>query len=581
MQNYEKEIIKSNISTIEKFISSSNEDNQNYLLFNEKLFLEHNKWLENVKSQINKSIKGNNNFINFPDIKYNTEIFNLLEKIAKPNDYRNNIVNTNNKEDIIEKIDQLSDFNDIIGTVNSCSKYKRDSLISRIQNGNNNNINNINNNGSVEININLNNSENNRITFNEEDKKALDEDIIMTDVISSTEKVKLDSGNTEKDVNSLCTIIEQPSMEEMKKSMFSNNIPSNKFEEKNKTGNYILDLNNNNNMSNSTNTLINKSANNTNNYKPLKLSESNITPKKDENNINMNNINNNINFGNNSPVQFSFNKNGQKKNDNSSNNKNININNGNSINLNNNSKNEITFNFSSNKKFINDPSSNKKQDNQTQNGLISTPTLNPINTSKKIDNNNINNNNFINIITNTIDKISQENNNKNNNNINNNNTNKKYVQDLILLSSTKKINELKNKSQKKQKEKEKEKYEDDFEEYEMSDSSKRNDEEEEEEDELNTKFIPEWALDEDYINRQIIKQNNNKDLVYKSFGNFIVEHLNLNMIFETHYQAFDVRNSTADWRGDDSITNSSNNKYKDNNDNDLNEFFPNRKLQFV
>ena len=55
-----------------------------------------------------------------------------------------------------------------------------------------------------------------------------------------------------------------------------------------------------------------------------------------------------------------------------------------------------------------------------QNGLISTPTLNPINTSKKIDNNNINNNNFINIITNTIDKISQENNNKNNNNINKN-----------------------------------------------------------------------------------------------------------------------------------------------------------------
>ena len=304
MQNYEKEIIKSNISTIEKFISLSNEDNQNYLLFNEKLFLDHNKWLENVKSQINKSIKGNNNFINFQDIKYNTEIFNLLEKIAKPNDYRNNIVNNNHKEDIMEKIDQLTDFNDIIGTVNSCSKYKRDSLISRIQNGNNN-INNINNNGSVEININLNNSENNRITFNEEDKKALDEDIIMTDVISSTEKVKLDSGNTEKDVNSLCTIIEQPSMEEMKKSMFSNNIPSNKFEEKNKTGNYILDLNNNNNMSNSTNTLINKSANNTNNYKPLKLSESNITPKKDENNINQNNINN-INFGNNSPIQFSF-----------------------------------------------------------------------------------------------------------------------------------------------------------------------------------------------------------------------------------------------------------------------------------
>ena len=106
-------------------------------------------------------------------------------------------------------------------------------------------------------------------------------------------------------------------------------------------------------------------------------------------------------------------------------------------------------------------------------------------------------------------------------------------------------------------------------------------EDEEDDDELNTKFIPEWALDEDYINKQITKQNNNKDLVYKSFGNFVVEHLNLNMIFETHYQAFDVRNSTADWRMDDSITNSSKNKYKDVNDNDINDIFPNRKLQFV
>ena len=90
--NQEKEIIKSNISTIEKFITSSNEDTQNYLLFNEKLFLNHNKWLENIKSQINKSIKNQNNTINFTDINYNKEIFDILQKIAKPNSYRNNII---------------------------------------------------------------------------------------------------------------------------------------------------------------------------------------------------------------------------------------------------------------------------------------------------------------------------------------------------------------------------------------------------------------------------------------------------------------------------------------------------------
>ena len=112
----------------------------------------------------------------------------------------------------------------------------------------------------------------------------------------------------------------------------------------------------------------------------------------------------------------------------------------------------------------------------------------------------------------------------------------------------------------------------------MSDSSKRFEEEEDEDDELNGKFIPNWALDEEYINKQLLKQNNNKDLVYKSFGNFVVEHLNLNMIFETHNQVFDFRNSTADWRGDDSR---SKNKVTDINNIDGNDIFPNRQLQFV
>ena len=559
--NQEKEIIKSNISTIEKFITSSNEDTQNYLLFNEKLFLNHNKWLENIKSQINKSIKNKNNTINFSDVNYNKEIFNILQKIAKPNNYRNNYEKKNNKEDIMDKLDKLTDFNDIIGTVNSCSKYKRESLINKIHNNNNNNNN-------EEINININKTEGDRITFNDNEKNQIDDDIIMADIISSTQKVKIESDQMEKDANSLCTIVEQPSMEDMKKSMFSNIIPSNHFEEKNKTGNYILDLNNN--TSNISNTLTTKSANN-NNYKPLKLSESTITPKKDENNVN-NNSNNG--YAINLAPQFSFNKTGQKKNDNG--NSNNNINNSNSINLINN-KNEITFNFSSNKKILNDFSSNKKYESQKKNDIVTTPTLNPI------PHNINNNNNFINVITDTINNINQEKHDlfTNNNIIPNNNKSKKnYVQELVLLSSTKKVNEIKNKTQKKEKAKEKEKYEDDFEEYEMSDSSKRFEEEEDEDDELNGKFIPNWALDEEYINKQLLKQNNNKDLVYKSFGNFVVEHLNLNMIFETHNEIFDFRNSTADWRGDDSWAQNSRKKVDDVNDND-NNIFPNRKLQFV
>ena len=561
--NQEKEIIKSDITNISKFITSSNEDTQNYSLFNETLFHNHNNWLEKIKSQIRKSIKGKNANINFSDINYDKDMFNILKKISQPNDYRNaeNINNINiNKEDL-DKLDKLTDFNDIIESRNTCSKYKRESLIAKIHGKNNNE-----NNNEINNNDQNNSDNNNRITFN--DNKIIDEDIIMEDIISSTQKVKLDSFQVEKENNSLCTIIEQPSLEEMKKSLFSNQIISNNLEDKNKTGNYVLELNSNNNITNVSNGISNKSANN----KPLKLFESIITPKKEENNIIINT---------NSNQQFSFNKKVPEAQT-----QNININ----------KNNEITFNFSSNKKYLFDLSSNKKPLNEKinlisnskshkDNEIIDTPTLNPnnhLNSNNKVENNINNNNNIIDVLTNAINKATEEEKeeyNINNNNIlfnpiNTINTNKNYVQDIVLISSTKKNNELKNKIKNK-----KNKYEDDFEEYELSDSSKRGEEEEEyEDDDICDKFIPKWAKDKEYISSQLNRQNNNKELVFKSFGNFVVEHLNLNMIFETHNEVFDIRNSTADWRGDDSWTK---NKVTDVNDNDCNDIFPNRKLQFV
>ena len=561
--NQEKEIIKSDITNISKFITSSNEDTQNYSLFNETLFHNHNNWLEKIKSQIRKSIKGKNANINFSDINYDKDMFNILKKISQPNDYRiaENINNINiNKEDL-DKLDKLTDFNDIIESRNTCSKYKRESLIAKIHGKNNNE-----NNNEINNNDQNNSDNNNRITFN--DNKIIDEDIIMEDIISSTQKVKLDSFQMEKENNSLCTIIEQPSLEEMKKSLFSNQIISNNLEDKNKTGNYVLELNSNNNITNVSNGISNKSANN----KPLKLFESIITPKKEENNIIINT---------NSNQQFSFNKKVPEAQI-----QNININ----------KNNEITFNFSSNKKYLFDLSSNKKPLNEKinlisnskshkDNEIIDTPTLNPnnhLNSNNKVENNINNNNNIIDVLTNAINKATEEEKeeyNINNNNIlfnpiNTINTNKNYVQDIVLISSTKKNNELKNKIKNK-----KNKYEDDFEEYELSDSSKREEEEEEyEDDDICSKFIPKWAKDKEYISSQLNRQNNNKELVFKSFGNFVVEHLNLNMIFETHNEVFDIRNSTADWRGDDSWTK---NKVTDVNDNDCNDIFPNRKLQFV
>ena len=106
----------------------------------------------------------------------------------------------------------------------------------------------------------------------------------------------------------------------------------------------------------------------------------------------------------------------------------------------------------------------------------------------------------------------------------------------------------------------------------MSDSSNKGDDLDESE-----KFIPKWAMDKEYINQQIKKQNNNKELIFKSFGNFVVENLNLNMILETHYENLDLRNSTADWKGDDSFTID---KVINIDDKEIDTMFPNRKLQF-
>ena len=111
----------------------------------------------------------------------------------------------------------------------------------------------------------------------------------------------------------------------------------------------------------------------------------------------------------------------------------------------------------------------------------------------------------------------------------------------------------------------------------MSDSSIQEDRDDDGKENKNYKFIPKWAKDKEYINQQIKKQNNNKELIYKSFGNFIVENLNLNMIFETHNEEFEIRHSTADWRGDDSFVK---NKVINIDDKEIDNMFPNRKLQF-
>ena len=101
-------------------------------------------------------------------------------------------------------------------------------------------------------------------------------------------------------------------------------------------------------------------------------------------------------------------------------------------------------------------------------------------------------------------------------------------------------------------------------------------------DEINpNKFIPEWAKNEKYIEEQIKKQNENENYYKEIFGKFVIEKLNLNMIFETMNEKYNLRHSTADWKYD--ISNKNNNNiinYQHLNENS--NIFPqtNRQLHF-
>jgi hypothetical protein len=96
------------------------------------------------------------------------------------------------------------------------------------------------------------------------------------------------------------------------------------------------------------------------------------------------------------------------------------------------------------------------------------------------------------------------------------------------------------------------------------------------------KFIPRWAEDKKYIEEQIKKQNENENYYKEIFGKFIIEKLNLNMIFESMNEKYNLRNSTADWKYDISNKNNNNNIINYQHLNENSNFFPqtNRQLHF-
>ena len=553
----DKNDILFNMKSILNFINSKDEITYNYIQFNESLFLNHTKWLDHIRKEIKESIKNSDPNINISDMSYDNSLLTLLQKIAKPNNYHNNNENANenmNNNEIFEKIDELTNLenlNDMFGIINKCSKYKRDSLYKNEKNRNMIDINNkddlLENNFEIEYN----DKDINMEQFNYDKKNNFD---VMNNQIGDDE-------------NSLCTIVEIPSVEEREKNSKTSKIKNfgsnhnNINNENNMNVNNVIFENNNNSINNCD---INKNINDINCFKPPNIIESNVKGQKyneySTNKINIGdnyNITTSKNYNNKININIPFFTEIKSKDYN--------------LDKNNISSNDTIPTFhKSNNLISNQKASNKKE-------IILSKLDNKINPIQKIELSSLKNKNTIIIQTSRKKEQIQKNENENSSNGKNNNNNidlfhKNYVQRIILSSSKKAMNDMKNNK------KEKEKYEDDFEEYEISDSSLYAEAEDEVEVQDNNKFVPKWAKDEEYINEKIKKQNNDKDLVKKSFGKFVIENLNLNMILETHIKDFDIRNSTADWRGEDDSLEK--NKVTNIKNKEIDDMFPNRKLQF-
>ena len=653
-EQMDKEIILDNMNHLNEFIDSTNEVTWNYKKFNEDLNIAHNRWLDYVRDKIKESENSSESNITFSGIKYDNSdsLLSILKNISQPYNYRNNNENSKNNSKSINEKEDIFDFmnlkNIMASALNTCSKKKRQSLLSKIHNDENkkDTSNDIINNDNLEY------KENFEIEYNNEDDGDIN--INLDEYNSNHKQRKIDYNNSsfgtseKKDENSLCTIEEQPSMEDIEKSNFTqssfNFFNSKKFasshkiniqnnDDKNITSqnknNYILDFNNNIINSNKGNTLS-QDTEVKKNYKPINdfeavnssekynnySSSQNIDIKyNNNNNYLLSNIKNNHNnllineqispsfgqikdFASSSQKkdiqnnftkivvpQFTFRKNNEKMNNDdftfgvSTEKKNDN-NYSNTKNTDSFNKKNVVFIHTSRKKNQDD---NNKSNNYLSNNKNNQKINNNINTRININNAN---NNLITVLTNSINEINNQklyNTNIKNNIINSNNINESEPQPIncvqkVVLSSFKKMKTLNNNNNVNlKKKKKKDKYEDDFEEYEISDSSIIS---EDDVIEKINKFVPKWARDKEYINQKVFSQLNNKDLIKKSFGDFVVDHLNLNMIFETHNEVLDIRNSTADWKEDKDDNNISKDKITNINDKEMDAMFPNRKLQF-
>ena len=258
----DKQIFLNSINNFGNFLKSIDHDSIAYTKFTEDLFIDHQKHLDNFKSQISNILNSNNPTITWYDTKSNNldSLLNILHEIKKPFDY-NQILNEHySPKKIINKLNDLTNM-DQLYQINTLSKVKR------------------------EVNFNNDIKNENNFSFElEQETKQKKFDI--------NEEINEENKNS---MNTLGTIVEQPSREE---NNITNSDNTNNNNVNTNSNEFINNLINNNKIYSNEN-LLNSNSNNNIYAQTISINSFNknkqITPKKDYENLFKNSNNKNIN----------------------------------------------------------------------------------------------------------------------------------------------------------------------------------------------------------------------------------------------------------------------------------------------
>ena len=261
----DKQIFLNSISNFGNFLKSTEKDSLAYTKFTEDLVINHQKYLENFKFQILNFLNSNSPTLICYDTSNNlNSVLDILKQIKKPFDYIQILNDHYSPNKFFNKLDDLTNMVQLY-QINNSSKLKRESCFDD----------------------DLKNENEDTFSFEIEKENNKQKKFDVTEEINAEKKISM---------NTLGTIVEQPSREENNVTN-SENINSNN-NINNNNNDYISNLINNNKIYSNEN-LLNSNINNNIYIQTISLNSSNknqqITPKKDIENLFFNSNNKNTN----------------------------------------------------------------------------------------------------------------------------------------------------------------------------------------------------------------------------------------------------------------------------------------------